>query len=110
SYAEMLADEHRAAGLTPAEARRQARASMGGIEAVKESGRQRRAGALAEQTLQDLRYGWRALRRTPGFTAAATITIALGLGVNTAVFSVVDATLLKPLPYRDSGRLVDLGY
>jgi putative ABC transport system permease protein len=110
SYAEMLADERRAGGLTPSEARRHARAEAGGVEAVKESVRQARAGAVVEQTLQDVRYALRGLRRTPGFAAAAVVTLALGLGVNAAVFTVVDATLLKPLPYRNVDHLVVLGH
>lgn len=109
-YAQMLADEARASGLPPDEARRLALAELGSVEAVKESVRQSRAGIVVEQTWQDVRYAFRSLRRTPAFAATAVVTLALGLGASAVIFSVVDATLFKPLPYRDPGRLVDLGH
>jgi predicted permease len=108
SFAEMVADEKRAAGLSEGDARRLARAEIGGVEQVKESVRQGRAGALFEQTWQDIRYALRGLRRTPGFTAIAVLTVGLGIGVNTSVFAVVDATIFQPLPYADADQLVEV--
>ena len=107
-YVDMLADEKIADGVDPDAARREARLAMGGLDQVKEEVRSVRAGALLEQLAQDVRYAIRGLRRAPVFAAAATVTLALGIGANTAMFSVIDALLLRPLPVHEPERLVAL--
>ncbi len=95
-----------AAGLTPEEARLAARRSFGGIEQMKEDHRDRRGVPWMENLLRDSRYGLASLGRDPGFAAVAIGLLALGIGANTAMFSIVDAVLLKPLPFPEPERMV----
>ncbi|MEZ4586391.1 MAG: permease prefix domain 1-containing protein, partial [Gemmatimonadales bacterium] len=87
-----------AEGVAPREARRRARIALGGVEQVKEEARDARGTRWVEEWLADTRYALRGLRRSPGFAAAAVLTLAVGIGANTAVFSVVDLLLLRSAP------------
>ena len=108
AYADAATEAKTRAGLDPAEARRAVRVEMGGIDALKEQVRDVGWESRFESLLRDLRYGARILGRHPGFSLAAILTLALGVGANTALFSVVNAVLVKPLPYPESDRLVTL--
>ena len=106
AYLDERAEQRIAKGMDPAAARRQAAIEMGGVEGVKERVRDVRIGRLVEETLRDIAYAWRMLWKAPAFTAAAVATLAIGVGANTAIFSVVNALLIEPLPYADPSRLV----
>jgi predicted permease len=106
AYADMLADQKAQGGMSRQEAERAARIELGGIEQVKEQVRESRMGAWLDQLAADLRYAFRTLRRNPGVAAVTVITLALGIGANTALFSVVNALLLRKLPYKNADRLV----
>lgn len=101
----LLADEKIRAGINPQEAHRQAHLELGGVEQVKEQVRELRAGHNLEALWQDVRFGLRQLRKNPGFTLTAVLTLALSVGANTAIFSLVNALLLKSLPYAHPERM-----
>ncbi len=102
---DLMADERMAAGMTAEEARRTAMVEFGGMEQAKQAVRDQRAGTGLELLWQDVRFGWRQLLRNPGFTATALVTLALSIGANTAIFSIVNALLLKSLPYAHPERM-----
>jgi predicted permease len=110
SHLQLHIEDNLRAGMTADEARRQALVRLGGIESVKESYRDRRSLPLLETMLQDARYALRTLRRNRGATLLGILVMALGIGANTAVFSVVHAVLLNPLPYLHPERIVTLTY
>jgi putative ABC transport system permease protein len=107
-HIDMLVEQNLARGLSPAEARREALSVFGTVAGIKDDVRDRWLFRFFEVAAQDIRYGARNLRRNPGFALMIIVTMALGIGANTAIFSVVNGVLLRPLPYHDGDKIVVL--
>ena len=105
SHLEMLIEENLGKGMSSEEARYAARRSLGAVEQMKEVYREQRGLPVIETLVQDLRYGLRMLLKNRGFTAVAVLTLALGIGANTAIFSLISVVMLRMLPVRGPERL-----
>ena len=108
SYLQIETDRNIEAGMSPEDARAAARRKLGNLTAIRETIYQMNSLALLDNLWRDLRFAFRALRKRPGFTLIVVLSLALGIGANTAIFSVVDAILLRPLPVHDPGGIVDI--
>ena len=106
AHAAMLADEHQQRGVSSSEAQRRARVELGGMRQLREAHRDQRGLPFVDRLAQDIRFAFRMFAKAPGFTLFAGAALALGIGATTAVFSVADTILIRPLPYRDASRLV----
>jgi predicted permease len=106
SHLQLHIDDNINAGMTAPEARRRALIALGGVDQTKERYRDRRGLPLFESIVRDLRYGGRTLMKSPGFTIASVLILGLGIGVNSAIFTVVNAVVLKPLPFADADRIM----
>jgi len=108
AHLDLLADDFVRRGMTPEAARMAARREFGAVDQIKERYRDQRGLPLVESLVQDIRYTLRSLRRAPAFAAASLLTLAVGIGATTAIFSIVDAVVFRALPYRDASRLLVL--
>ena len=110
SHLALMTDDDIRAGMPPEEARRAAMLTFGGVETAKESYRDQRGLPWLEALAQDVRYAFRGMRQNPGFSCVAVLCLALGIGANTAIFSVMNAVMLKTLPVRHPEELYLLGW
>src|SRR2546425_21751 len=109
SHLQLHIEDNLRLGMRPEEARRQAILKLGGVESTKEAYRDQRGIPVLETLLMDLHYGARMLRNNPGFTAVAVLTLALGIGASTAIYSLVNTVILNPVPGPEPERLVQIG-